>query len=107
MRAWQRLQDARGQLRIHDLATDLGLSRSYLNKRFDEQIGLSPKTVARILRFRHAAQLITASTARLGPIADACGYSDQSHLDREFRALADCTPTEFSARRTLGEDHGP
>jgi AraC-like DNA-binding protein len=53
IRAWRRLRDTRGQLRIHDLARELAVSRSYLTKRSEEQIGPSQKTVARIQRFRH------------------------------------------------------
>jgi AraC-like DNA-binding protein len=101
VRAWQRLQSTDGQLTIAGLADELEVSRSYLDKRFAEQVGLPPKTVARILRFRRAAQLISSSPARLGSIAATCGYSDQAHLDRDFRTLAACTPTEFLARRTL------
>jgi AraC-like DNA-binding protein len=96
--AWQRLCDTHGQIRIHDLARDLGVSTSYLTKRFGEQIGLSPKAFCKTLRFRHALRLSVSSTAGFGSIAEACGYSDQSHLNRDFRQLADCTPTEYRER---------
>lgn len=112
-RAWQRLELTHGQLRISTLATELEVSRSYLDKRFGEQIGLPPKVVARVLRFRHTAELLTSvgPTTPLSRIANACGYSDQAHLDREFRSLADCTPTEFLRSPGLdsrgdGEDPG-
>jgi AraC family transcriptional regulator len=36
----------------------------------------------------------------LGEIAYAAGYCDQSHLNREFRALAGTTPSDFIARLT-------
>lgn len=49
--AWQRLRATAGRARIETLATELGTSRRYLARRFAEQIGLSPKTVARLLRF--------------------------------------------------------
>jgi AraC-like DNA-binding protein len=67
-------------------------------------VGLGPKTAARVLRFHHAARLLapasiygTATTAppTISDVAAGCGYADQSHLVREFRALAGCTPTEY------------
>jgi AraC-like DNA-binding protein len=50
-RAWRRLHESGGQMHITDLAAEVGTSRRYLEKRFGEQVGLAPKTVARIIRF--------------------------------------------------------
>ena len=62
--------------------------------------GCAPKGVARVLRFRRALALLHARRrpARFGDIAAAGGYYDQPHLNREFRALAGCTPGEYLAR---------
>jgi AraC-like DNA-binding protein len=35
--------------------------------------------------------------ATIAEIAADCGYADHAHLDREFRSLAGCTPTEYVA----------
>lgn len=97
-RAWRRLYESGGRLRITDLAAEIGTSRRYLEKRFDEQVGLTPKTLARIVRLQGTANLITATACRdLASVAGACGYSDHAHLDREFKDILGCTPTEFLA----------
>lgn len=102
-RAWQRLSETSGRLKIGSLADELGFSRQVLVARFREQIGLPPKTMARILRFQRAMGLIE-SDQRLdfSAIAHECGYYDQAHLNREFLELAGTGPTEYVARRVPG-----
>lgn len=105
--AWQRLMTSPGRLRISTLADEIGWTRQHLNVRFREQIGLTPKTVARIARLHHAATLLTRpSPPSWSDVAHRCGYADQPHLNRDFRTLTGCTPTEYltdvSARTARG-----
>jgi AraC-like DNA-binding protein len=95
--AWQRLVEMDGRLRIGGLAEELRCSRRHLAARFDEQVGLPPKTLARILRFRRASRLLRAGPYRLAEIAFDCGYYDQAHLNRDFRELAGIAPTELES----------
>ncbi|WP_326416736.1 AraC family transcriptional regulator [Amycolatopsis sp. H20-H5] len=94
--AWLRLTTSSGRLRISTLADEIGWTRQHLNVRFREQIGLTPKTVARIARLHHAASLLTQSSPPpWSDVALRCGYADQPHLNRDFRTLTGCTPTEY------------
>lgn len=95
-RAWRRLEGSAGRIRIGALAEDLGVSRRYLEIGFGRQIGMPPKMVARIARFQHAVHALSQPSARFSAAA-ACGFADQSHFNREFRALAGITPTELFA----------
>jgi AraC-like DNA-binding protein len=53
-----------------------------------------------VLRFRRALALLAApGGAPWAEVAVACGYYDQAHLNREFRALAGRTPTALLASR--------
>ncbi|MFB4311401.1 helix-turn-helix domain-containing protein [Actinomadura sp. GTD37] len=92
-RAW-RLLDGGPGVTVAGLAADVGWSRKHLTHRFREQVGLPPKTMARVLRFRRAVEML-AGGAGFAEAAAACGYYDQAHLNREFRALSGCTPTEL------------
>lgn len=96
--AWRRLGEASGRVRVQSLAVELGCSRRYLLRRFREQIGLPPKTVARLLRFAEVRRAIERDPLRWSQVAVDAGYADQSHLNREFQQLAGTTPTDFVAR---------
>jgi AraC-like DNA-binding protein len=98
--AWRRLTESAGAVRVHTLTRELGCSRRHLATRFRHEIGLTPKAYARVLRFQRAAELLTADGGGdLGDVALACGYADQPHFNREFRALAGTTPREYLAAR--------
>lgn len=96
-RAW-RLLNRDVTVTVADVAADVGWSRKHLTNRFREQAGLPPKVMARVLRFQRAMDLL-AGGATLADTAFACGYYDQAHLNREFRALSGCTPTELMGGR--------
>jgi len=116
--AWERLLDSGGTVRAADLAAGTGWSGRHLASRFRAEIGLTPKAAARVIRFtrarsllvrqavagQHPAAGLNGSAARLdgsvgryglADLAAACGYFDQAHLARDFRALAGCPPSQW------------
>ncbi|SMC89927.1 helix-turn-helix transcriptional regulator [Lentzea albidocapillata] len=102
--AWQRLITAAGRTTISSLADEVGWTRAHLHARFREQVGLAPKTVARIARLHHAIRLMTKpDPPRWSDIAATCGYTDQPHLNLDFRALTGHAPTDMF---TLDGLHG-
>ena len=98
---WLRDQLAacRGAARVEPLMDETGWSRRHVTERFRHQLGVAPKTYARLLRFEHAgALLVDAAPGRtLADVAMAAGYYDQSHLTRDFAALAGMTPGAYAA----------
>ncbi|MGK5641116.1 helix-turn-helix domain-containing protein [Streptomyces sp. URMC 126] len=102
--AWRHLRASAGGVPVRHLAESTGVSRRRLEQVFREHVGCTPKTAARILRFRKALMLITNGTPggdSLAVVAAQCGYSDHAHLSREVRALAGAAPA--SLRRRLGD----
>jgi len=92
-RAWALLRASHGRLRIDALARELGCSRRHLAKRFKEEVGVSPKTAARLIRFESARHRL--GTVPLARLAADLGYADQAHLTREFTELGGAPPTAF------------
>jgi AraC-like DNA-binding protein len=98
--AWalKSLQASHGARSIGALSRDLSCSRKTLIQRFHAQIGLSPKSVANILRFAFAVERIRAADEESwADLAVACGYYDQAHFNRDFRRFSGRTPREFRA----------
>ncbi|MFB7493762.1 helix-turn-helix domain-containing protein [Streptomyces sp. NPDC056161] len=89
--AWRRIDASRGTVRIERVATELGWSRRQLWSRFRSQVGLSPKRVAKLVRFDHAVHGLVAGQDAAGVAADS-GYTDQSHLHRDVMAYTGLTP---------------
>ncbi|WP_158559423.1 helix-turn-helix domain-containing protein [Deminuibacter soli] len=82
---------------ITQLAAQANLSQRTFQRRFTEQVGVSPKTFARIARFNRAMQLkLEQPENNWTHIAHTCGYYDQMHMIKDFRDFTTLTPTELS-----------
>jgi AraC-like DNA-binding protein len=92
--SWQRLLSTDGAVPVASLADEVGWSRRHLAARFREHVGLPPKALARILRFERAAERLRRG-ADLADAALDSGYYDQAHFNRDFKAFAGVTPTEY------------
>jgi AraC-like DNA-binding protein len=90
--AWRTLQRTGGGSRVDELVSDAGCSHRQLAKLFRSQVGVNPKTAARLLRFERAARMLETGRVSPSQVAAVCGYADQPHLTREFRRLAGVTP---------------
>jgi AraC-like DNA-binding protein len=94
--AWRGVVASRGRTSVEPVAAHVGWSRRHLASRFQAEIGLSPKTAIRVVRFEWACELLTSSRApSLADVAARVGFYDQSHLNREWSDLAGCSPTAW------------
>ena len=100
--AYRRLALTAGGARIAALAGEIGWSRKHLVERFRSELGLAPKSIARMMRFHRACRLARSGTAPgWAGIAAESGFADQAHLVREFGELAGETPTAWARRLAL------
>ena len=86
------LQTSHGRADLRHASRSTGYSREYLIRRFREQVGLTPKAYAGILRFNRALAVAHGARAGWAEIAHDCGYYDQAHLIRDFQRFAGRAP---------------
>lgn len=80
------LTAAHGTADLDELARQANLSPRQFRCRCLEESGLTPKHLARVLRFRHACRIaLSAPHLSWSAIALEAGYFDQSHFIRDFR----------------------
>lgn len=88
------------------LAADCGLSLRQFERRFLASYGLPLRDARRLLRFVNMLGLLICrpqAGGKLAALAQDCGYFDQAHMARDFRALSGFTPSEM-LRRVHGAD---
>jgi AraC-like DNA-binding protein len=93
--AW--LAECGGQVSMDALADAASLSPRQFRRICLERTGLSPKHLARVLRFREAAKYANGLHPDWADVAVASGYYDQAHLINEFKELAGVSPAQFSS----------
>jgi AraC-like DNA-binding protein len=108
VRAIERFDAEGGVGSIEAAQMESGLSHRRFVELFERAVGLPPKVYCRIVRFQRAIR--HANHGRCGGwagIAAACGYYDQAHLNREFRALAGLTPGAYAPTSPERPNHVP
>jgi AraC-like DNA-binding protein len=81
------------------------INRRKLERDFDYHVGVSPKFLQRVLRFRKAMLSFHRSRNRnLTALAYDCGYFDQAHFINDFKEFTGLSPKKFfSSTCTFGE----
>ncbi len=95
--AAQAIRHMRGRVRLHDLVADSGLGERQFERRFREQMGIAPKLYARVARLNFALHLKRSQPLLTwARISQEAGYFDQTHLGKDFKALAGAAPSRVS-----------
>ena len=85
---------------VRAVSRELGFSQRRFIHLFSCHVGLTPKVFCRILRFQRARVLAEKLEAPdWAELAIACGYFDQSHLIKDFKAFSGSTPNIYSAQQ--------
>lgn len=87
----------KGLFSIKELVEYTGYTERHLERKFKECIGLNPKKFGNVIRLHHFLKLLKNKPdhTNLTTICYDAGFSDQSHLIKEFRKHTGITPTEY------------
>lgn len=118
----QRIYATNGNISIQMLSRETGYSEAYIRRIFKQIHGISPKEFERFVRFQAFLQEISRTPEISGTpeakgseeIALNCGYYDQSHMLKDFRAFAGTTPEQYKklvkekleTKRSTGRNEG-
>ena len=91
---------------LRQLASQAGLSPHRLSRTFHAELGMPPSVYQRQLRIEQAKRELRSGTPP-ATVAVDCGFYDQPHLVREFRAFAGMTPSAYCAARGEYANHVP
>ena len=85
-----------------EIAAAIGLSKSHFSRAFKSTVGSSPMAYVAARRVERAKHMMLASAERLADVALECGFSDQSHLNRQFRRAVGLTPGQWRRSSIAG-----
>ena len=89
-------------LSISALARSAGVSREHLTRAFSRHFGASPREAQIALRLDRSAHLLARTSLTVGEVARLCGFADQFHFSRRFRAAYGASPRAFRGRIAEG-----
>jgi AraC-like DNA-binding protein len=109
--ALEEVQRAGGLLSSREMAEQVGLSQRRFIQVFREEVGMTPKLLCRLQRFRGVIRAIQRDAMKKGDgidwvdIALLGGYFDQAHFIHEFQEFSGLTPGEYLSLRTEHARH--
>lgn len=89
------ISDSHGQILVSELARIVGYSDRQLNRLFLKQIGMIVKRYTRISRLNYVLKHIQQSPCSLATLAQRAGYFDQTHFNKDFRAICGVSPKMY------------
>jgi AraC-like DNA-binding protein len=93
---------------VADVIGRTGISPRWFIQRFTDEVGLTPKLYCRVQRFQQVLRLLdTGWPFDWANVALACGYYDQAHFIRDFRAFSGLSPTTYLRNRGEHLNHVP
>lgn len=89
------IKESRGDITIDAICHMFSINSKFLERRFSDYIGMTPKSFIRIVRFQNVLDRYDKCSGSLTDLSMDCGYYDQSHFIREIREFTGMSPQEL------------
>lgn len=94
----KKIKSSKGAITIKQLEQETGYSSRWLNMKFDERLGISPKNFSSIARFNFYYQALLTNASRILTDKEFYNhYYDESHFIREFRRFTGMPPAKMES----------
>jgi AraC-like DNA-binding protein len=92
----RKIEQSKGGITIRELEQQTGYSGRWLNRKFEERLGLSPKNFSSIVRFQYYYQALLTNTSGILRHKEFYDhYYDESHFIREFKRFTGLPPVKL------------
>jgi AraC-like DNA-binding protein len=93
------MREANGTMPVSEVAAAAHATVRTLERKFKQSSGYTVKDVSALMRFEQVRnQLWLYPNSTLSALAHELGYTDQSHLSREFKRYSGTTPAAFARK---------
>lgn len=86
---------AEQELKLHDLAKQVGYSEYYLSRKFKKEMGVSISTYIKYVRVERSKMMLISSGIPISQIAYALHFASSSHFSESFREVTGKTPQQY------------
>ena len=84
---------------IDSMAQHAAVSRSHLNHKLKQILGVTPSEMIREARIKHARMLLEDPNRSVNDVAYACGFTDPKYFSKCFKASTGMSPTKYRLTR--------
>jgi AraC-like DNA-binding protein len=98
------MREANGAIPVSEVATAAHATVRTLERNFKQSSGYTVKDVAGLMRFEQVRNHLWLNPeSNIASLAHELGYTDQSHLSREFKRYSGTTPAAFARKAKKGK----
>lgn len=89
---------ADAEINVGDIADAMAMSRSNLQRKMKQIMGVTPTDFLKEARMKHSCHLLSSTDMQVSEIAYACGFTDPKYFSRCFKASTGKSPKDWRAQ---------